>query len=174
MAGHKFQTLDANGNTTMEATVQASAGAADAGKLPALDANGLIDRSMTYNNPAQTFTASETIATSAIVNVWDSTGAKVRNADASGGVAKKADGTAATGFASAAAGTIDLDNVVLGGLTGLVVGTQYFLSATTPGGIVKVGDAGYPATAGHILQKIGKALTATTLKVDIGDPIILA
>jgi len=170
MAGKKYIKLNTVGNLEQEASVDVSAGAGDATKIVALDANGLISRTMIPTTPARTFTASEAIAAGAFVNIWDSTGTKVRNADASGGVAKGADGVAVSAISNAASGIIDLDDLIIGGLVGLTVGAYYFLDAVTPGAIT----ATPPTTAGHIVQKVGKAISTTELAVEIDDPIILA
>lgn len=74
-----------------------------------------------------------------------------------------------------------LESVVLGGMatiyhgginnqfTGLTPGAAYALSHTSPGGVVIMSLATY--TAGHILQTIGTAVSATAIDVEIDQPV---
>ena len=83
---------NAAGVTTEIQAKDASAGAGDAGKAVALNASGLIDPTMLPGADVDIIEASENLAAGDLVNVHDSTGPKVRKADAAGGMAKRADG----------------------------------------------------------------------------------
>lgn len=54
----------------------------------------------------------------------------------------------------------------LGGFSGLTLGSTYY-SATTPGGIARVGDGDFPTALGSVVQELGFARNATTLAVVI-------
>lgn len=155
----------------VEATVT-SAGAGDAGEIVALDSTGKLDTSVMPTGIAAdvaVLASSENLAAGDYVNIWDDSGTpKVRKADASGGVAKKADGFVLAGVTAPANATVYFEgtNNQVSGKTG---GTEYFLSAT-PGQVT----ATPPTTAAHICQSIGKATSATAINTEIGDPIIRA
>lgn len=173
MAGNKYLKNNA-GVVTEEASVQTSAGAGDAGKIPALDSAGKLDSTMMPTGigaDTSSIATSENIAASDIVNVHDSTGAKVRKADASGGVAKMGIGFVLAAVTSPAAATVYKEGTITG-LSGLTIGSRYYLSHSTPGGIVLAG--GLTTTAGHIVQYIGYAISATELVFEPSDPIVLA
>ena len=85
MAGEKFLQL-VNGVPTGKAAIQASAGAGDAGKIPALDSQGRMDQSMMPVGIApetDTATASEALSAGDFVNLYNSSGLKAHKADAS-------------------------------------------------------------------------------------------
>lgn len=171
MADKPLQLIN-NRPTEVEATV-VSAGAGNAGDIPALDAAGKLDLSLmpTGVGPdVQVIEAGEALDAGDFVNIYDDTGPTVRKADASAANA----GEIAHGFV--------LDNYALGApatvyfegsndqLSGLVPGTTYALSATTPGEAVTLAAA--PTTAGHSLQVLGVATGASTLNVEIQKPFI--
>lgn len=75
----------ANNTLTEVAGAQSSAGAASAGDIPALDESGSIDMSMMpvgLGADTAAIAASEALAAGDFVNIWNSSGAKVRKADA--------------------------------------------------------------------------------------------
>lgn len=101
----------------------------------------------------------------------------------------KADATATTGLfgivydssvAAGATGVIATDgsltattaqwDVVTGDVGGLVAGTNYYLSDATAGSIAKVP----PAASGSNVVRVGKAVSATVLELNIGEPYLLA
>jgi hypothetical protein len=172
MAGDKYL-YNNSGVVTEKASIQSSAGAGDAGKIPALDSAGRLDSSMMPTGMgAETFilVAFENLAAGDFVNIFDDSGTiKVRKADASGGVAKKADG-----YVLAAATTGNNATIYYGNLnnqkSGLTGGATYYLSGSTPGGVTTTA----PSTAAYIVQKLGKAKSATELLTEIEDPIVLA
>ena len=157
--------------TQVEASIT-SAGAADSGKIVALNGSGKVDNTMLPTAASFTATASEAIAAGALVNLYNNAGTiNIRNADASGGIAKKADGFAPNAIASGATGEVDFDNSVISGLSGLTVGAIYYLSGSTPGAITTTP----PSTATYIVHRVGKAKSATELIFDVSSsPVVLA
>lgn len=156
--------------TEVEANVT-SAGAGDSGKLVALGAGGKLDNTVMpdgIGTDGVTREASETVSAGEIANLWLDTTAKVRKADASGGVAKKAVGFFPAGITAAASGEIRFDGTITG-LSGLTIGATYYLSATA-GAITTTP----PTTSGHIVQKVGVAISATELSFEPGEPVVLA
>jgi len=162
-----------NGDIVEIEVLITSAGAADVGKLIGLDANGEIPASMLPSSVIGTeqkiLAASEALAAGDFVNIWDDAGAtKARLADASAGMSKKADGYVLAAVILGANATVYLDgtNTQSAGLTG---GTDYYLSNTTPGKLM----AAPPTTATHIIQIVGKALSATEISFKSDRPITI-
>lgn len=148
----------------------ASAGAADAGKIVALDAGGKIDTTMMpsgIGSDSKTMTASEAISAGDIVNVHDSSGAKVRKADAANS-SKLAVGFAPSAISNGASGTVNFEGTITG-LSGLTIGATYYLS-TTAGGIT----ATAPTGSGNAVQKVGVAISATELSFEPGTVVVRA
>lgn len=100
--------------------------------------------------------ASETIANGALVSFWNSSGAKVRNADDADD-SKQVDGFVLVGGASGATLRVYLPGAVNTAVSGLTPGAIYFLDGT--GGIT----ATAPTTSGKWLQEVGKAADAAHL-----------
>jgi hypothetical protein len=151
-----------------------SAGAGDAGKIPALDGNGRLDNSMMpagFGAETQTITASENLAAGDFVNIHNSTGLKARKADASGGPSKKAHGFVLAAVTSGQPATVYYGNIN-NQVAGLTVGDEYYLSHSTPGGVVNA--AGLPTTAGHIVQRLGVATVATEILVELANEVELS
>lgn len=147
----------------------ASAGAASAGKAALLDASGKLD--LTFM-PASvgvadqlSFTTTEAIAAGACVNIWNSSGAKARNADSTNG--RTAHGFAGNSAASGAAVTVVFEGMDTS-VTGRTPGATQFLGAG--GAMVEVA----PTTAGQIVQVVGWALSATAVSFEPDSPITLA
>lgn len=146
-----------------------SAGAADAGKIPALDASGRFDASfMPTGIGADTaaITASEALAAGAYVNVWNSTGAKVRNADATV-AGKEAHGFVLAAVASGAVATVYFE------------GTNTQVSGQTPGVVYLSTTAGSgtstpPSGTGNAVQRLGFAVSATAVNFQSENPVVLA
>lgn len=61
------------------------------------------------------------------------------------------------------------DAVITSNSTGLAFGTTYFLDPATPGNIT----ATAPSTAGQVVVPVGVAISTTTLKFEVGTPILL-
>jgi hypothetical protein len=171
MAGNKYL-KNASGVITEEASIQSSSGAGDAGKIPALDSSGKLDSTMMPTGvgaDTSSIATSEDLSAGNIVNVHDSSGAKVRKADASGGVAKMGVGFVLSSVTSPANATVYKEGTITG-LSSLTIGARYYLSGSTAGAITTTA----PTTAGHIVQYIGYAISATELVFEPSDPIVLA
>lgn len=110
--------------------------------------------------------ASEAIAANDFVNLWNSSGLKVRKAYSTT-IGSRAWGWAPQAIANGAAGIIYLFSGYQVG-SGLTVGTTYYLSATTPGGITTTA----PVASGTIKQEVGIALSTTELLIQLSTPII--
>lgn len=168
MAGQRFLNV-VSGILTQIASIQASAGAGDAGKIPALNAAGTIDSTMMpagVGSDSTIVLASATIAASSFVNVFNNAGTpNCKPADNT--TPAVCVGFAITGFASAASGTITYAGIVTG-LTSIVAGTTYYL------GTAGAATATAPTTAGQIVQVLGYGLTTTSLQFEPGVPITLA
>lgn len=149
---------------------QSSTGAPDAGRVVALNASGKLDESMLNIDPVQSMTASENLSARAMVNVHDSTGPKIRNANAASAI--PCDGFVDSAILSAASGNVEFARGnILSGFVGLTIAATYFLDPATPGGIVTP----IPTfTAGQIHQVIGKALSTTELLFAPEAPILIA
>lgn len=142
-----------------------SAGAGDAGKIVALDGTGKLDSTLLPSGVGEetlTVVASETLSAGDFVNLWDDAGTtKMRKADATT-TGKAADGFVLAGVTAAASGTFYAMGAFNDQLTGLTAGTIYYL-ATTAGGVT----ATRPSTTGNIIQRLGRAVSTTSM--DTGD-----
>ena len=146
-----------------------SAGAGDAGKLVALDSSGRVDSTMMpvgIGADTQVITTSEALAAGDWVNIWNSTGAKARKADATT-AGKHAMGFVLSAFGSAASATVYFEGTNTQ-VTGQTAG-DVFLS-TTAG----LGTATAPSSAGNVVQPIGVATSTTTVNFQYNRPITLA
>lgn len=156
--------------TQMDA-LDESAGAADAGEIVKLNADGKIDETMMPTGigaDTATITASENLADGDFVNIHNSTGAKVRKADATGANA----GKMAHGFVKAAV-TSGQDATVY------FEGTNDHVSGLTPGNVFLGTTAGQatgtaPSGTGQTVQRLGVATSDTSINVEFGPPIVLA
>lgn len=144
----------------------ATAGAAVAGGASPVPS----DTNPDYTEPmpvlSRAMTTSEAIAAHALINVWNSGGAKVRNATAAEA------GKEANGFikaAAAAGGTVEVffdgENA---GLSGLTPGPLYL--ADVAGQVTSVPPSG----AGKVVQRVGTASDAGVFVFEPGEPIGLA
>jgi hypothetical protein len=160
----------ASGGIAEQEALVTSAGAGDAGKIPALDAAGKLDNSLMpvgIGSDTASITSTENLTAGDIVNIYASTGAKVRKADATS-AGKAARGYVLASTTSGAAATVYFEQIITG-LSGLTEGATYWLS-TTAGGVV----ATAPSGSGNVVQEIGVALSSTTLQFMPGPPITLA
>lgn len=152
--------------------ITTSAGAGDAGKIPALDGSGRLSSTMMpvgIGADTALRAASETLAAGNLVQIWNDAGtAKVRKADAS------AAGKEATGFVLAGANVAENATVyfegTITGLSGLTPGARYYLSDTTPGAVTDTA----PSATGAVIQYIGRAISATELSFEPDDGVELA
>jgi len=147
-----------------------SAGAGDAGKIPALDAGGKLDTSMMPTGiGADTYSvlASETLSAGDLVNIYDNAGtANCRKADAT------TSGKEAHGFVLAAVTSGNNATIYCQGdndqVTGLTAGNLFL--AITAGATTSTA----PSASGNVVQKVGVAASATSFNFEAGNPIILA
>lgn len=166
MPGQKFL-KQVNGVITEQEALQTSAGAADAGKVPGLDANGRLDNSMMpvgIGADTKVITTSEALSAGDWVNIWNSTGAKARKADAS--TQKEVHGFVLSAVASGGSATVYFE------------GTNNMVTAQTPGqvflGNAGAGVAAAPTAAGSIVQRVGVAVSTTEVNFERSQPIVLA
>ena len=153
--------------------IQTSAGAGNAGDIPALDSTGRLDISMMpvgVTPEVVLAVASETLVAGNFVNLWNDTGTlKVRKADASA-AGKPANGFVLAGFSTSATATVYLTSNVNTQLSALTPGTDYYLDPAVPGGVT----ATAPTGVGKVSQLIGRSTSATSLVFDPMYPIVLA
>ena len=118
------------------------------------------------NSAMSSMLTTDTLADGDFVNVWDSTGFKVRAADAD------SPDREAHGF------------VLVGGVAGAIVdvyfgGPNGAVSGMTPGNVYLSNVAGKatsiaPTGSGQIVQRLGVAVSATVINVECDIPILLA
>lgn len=194
MAAPRYQTLIA-GVRRLVAAITTSAGVADAEKIVATGANGILADSIMgaaetgasvvlktkvdgtldlsvmppgIGADTATIVASEALAAGDIVNIWSDAGtAKVRKADAT------AEGKEAHGFVLSAVSSAANALVYFEGrntqLSGLTPGATLFLS-TTPGAVTPTA----PSAAGNVVQACGMAYAATGLNFEAQPPVTVA
>lgn len=166
MAGNKY--VSNNAGTLTE--VAGNNTAATANEIVALDATGRINNAQMpvgIGADTQAVTTSEALAAGDFVNIFNSTGAKVRKADAT--VA----GKEAHGFVLSAYPTI--------GTTATVYfeGTNTAVTGATAGVVYLSTSAGLststaPTGTGNVAQRIGFATSATTINFQSQPPVVLA
>lgn len=152
------------GRTKQLFAIDESAGAGDAGKIPALGSDGRFDMSMMPNGlgaDTHVIPASEALSAGNFVNIWTDSGAvKVRLADNSNG--RQADGFVLDAVSSSANATVYPLDGTNSELTGLTPGAAYWLG--TAGGVTTTPlDETDVANANKISQYLGKAKSATEL-----------
>ena len=165
----KFLRLNAGVPTETEGTVQ-STGVAEAGKIPALNSQGVLDETLLPPGiGADVFVipASENLAAGDFVNIYNSGGAKCRKADAST-AGKHAHGFVLTGVTSGNNATVYFEGTN-NQVTGATPGDVY-LSGTTPGGFTSIPPSG----AGKVVPRLGIATSATSINAECGQHYILA
>jgi hypothetical protein len=168
---NKVPALNANGilDSTIVNSTTTSSGAGDTGKVVALDGSGRIDSTMMPVGIAAdtvSITASEDLASGDFVNIWDSTGPKVRKADASV-AGKEAHGFVLSGVTSGQSATVYFEGTN-SGVTGQTPGAVFL--STTPG----LATSTAPSSAGNVVQRIGFATSTTSVNFQSNDPIVLA
>jgi hypothetical protein len=170
MSGLSFLRL-VSGRLTEILGIQSSAGAADAGKIPALDSAGKLDSTMMPTGVGAdtvSLPASENLTSGNAVNIWDDSGtAKVRKADATT-AGKEAHGFVLGNVTSPANATVYLEGQ-LTGLAALTPGARQYLG-TTPGALVETPPSG----SGNVVQPVGVACNATTVNWEPQEPVTLA
>lgn len=166
---NKYLNIVAGIITQIEALVT-SAGAGDAGKIPALDAAGRISATMLpvgVGVLVKSVVSSENLAARDMVNVYNNAGTlNVRKADANNNM--PVHGYVINAVVSPAAADVYFDGII-SGFAGLTPGARYFLSETA-GGVTTVP----PSASGSYVQYVGVALSATEIEFDPDDYIVLA
>jgi hypothetical protein len=169
MAGDKYLYNNA-GAVTEKVAVQTSAGAGNAGNIPALNAAGVLDTSFMPTGVAadtQAIVASEALAAGNLVNIWSNAGVfNVRKADATV-AGKEAHGFVLASVSSAATATVYFVGNDTG-VTGLSPGVQFL--STTAG----TSSSSAPSGSGNVVQRVGVATAATVLNFVPQPPITLA
>lgn len=172
-AGDSGKLAALNGSGVLASSIinstASSAGAGDSGKVVALDGSGKIDSTMMpvgVGADTASIQASENLAAGDFVNIWDSTGAKVRKADATTS-GKEAHGFVLSSVTSGNNATVYFEGTNTG-VTGQTPG-QVFLS-TTAG----LSASTAPSGSGNVVQRIGVAVSATAINFESNAPIVLA
>lgn len=160
MAANKFISL-ISGRLKEVLGLVVSSGAPDANKIVALDATGKLDVSVMPAGVAAEVTVCasfENLAAGDFVNLFlDSGVIKARKADATTN-AKPAHGFTLVGVTAPASTTVYRLSTVNTSLTGLTIGSDYFLS-TTPGAVTTTA----PSASGNIVQELGRATLTTSM-----------
>jgi len=171
-AGDEGKIPALNGSGVLDATIvnskTTSAGAGDSGKLPAVDGSGRLDNSfMPVGIGADTaaISTSETLAAGDFVNIWDSTGAKVRKADATTS-GKEAHGFVLAAFTHPTTATVYFEGTNTG-VTGKTPGVQFLQTTAGTSGSTA------PSASGNVVQKLGVATSATAINFEPQQPIVL-
>lgn len=168
MAGDKYLKLNTStGNSAEQAALQSSAGAGDAGKIPALDSAGRLNANMMPVGivpETVSFTASEDLTAGNFVNLYLDTTLKGRKADNSNG--RRAHCFVNASVSTAATGT-GFTEGVNSDLSGMTAGAENVMLGTAGGVTETVPSAG----ASVIVQHLGFAKSATELIVDLKQPI---
>jgi hypothetical protein len=166
---NKYIAMIAGLLTEVQALVT-SAGAGDAGKLVATDGAGKLDASLMPTGVGADTAAiatSESLAAGDLVNVFNSTGAKVRKADSSVS-GKEAHGFVLAVFTHPTTATVYFEGSNTQ-VTGLTPGVQY-LDPANPGKATNTA----PTTAGQVVQRVGFATAAANLNFQSEVPVLLA
>lgn len=159
-----------NGGVQTEVVPATVGGAGNAGQIVALNSGGTIDTTMLpagVGADAVSCVTSAAISAGQMVSLYDNAGTlTARPADCTA-VGSEANAFATAAVASSATGVFTMSGIVTG-LSSLNPGTTYFLSTvgavtTTP-----------PATAGNVVQTVGKALSATSLQFNPSPVTVLA
>lgn len=167
----KLVALNTSGilDSTIVNSKTTSAGAGDSGKIPALDSAGRLDTSfMPVGIGADTavIVASEALSAGDFVNIWNSTGAKVRKADATV-AGKEAHGFVLSAVSSSANATVYFE------------GSNTAVTGQTPGSVFLSTTAGLatsaaPSGSGNVVQRIGFATSTTSINFQSQPPVVLA
>lgn len=166
----KFVTI--NHTTGAKEEVEASitsAGATDAGKIPALDANGLLNQDMMPagvlpDTAELTVNEAAGLAAGNFVTInSDGTVSKASNAS----YATRARGFVLSGAIDAAQALVFFDGVNTA-LSSLTLGTKYFM------GTAGAATTTLPSASGEVLQFLGTATSTTAISFNPDDGTVLA
>lgn len=173
MSARKFITVLPDGRQKLASAIITSAGSVDQFKIPAVGPNGRLHLSfMPEGVGANTLSkvAFEGLAAGDLVEIFDDAGTpSVRKSDA-GTNRRVADGFVLEAVTTGNVATVYLAGSNITGLTGLTVGAFYFLSNSSPGGLSAT-PPDIDADIGHIVQRIGKADSPTSLLFEPDEPI---
>jgi len=166
MSTNKFLSF-LNGTKTLFTAIKISTGIPDANKILSTDDDGKIHASFLpagIGAANEVMIASESLLAGDFVNIWlDGGERKVRKADAS-------NGRVANGFVTSTVNVNTNATIILQGvnssLTGLVVGSKYFLSATSPG----LPTLTAPTNLNTIVQELGYAVSSSRLNFEFDSP----
>ena len=171
MAGEKFLKHDTAGGFTETVATQAG-GAGNENKVPALDAAGRLDATMMPTGigaDTASIVANGALSAGDFVNIYDNAGTVTcRVADASA-LGTRAHGFVLSAVADAAMATVYFEGENNGAGVSGMVGGDVFLSETAG-----KATATAPTTSAAIVQKLGVAISATGINVEIGTPVLLA
>lgn len=158
------------GEHQQKAAIQTSAGAADAGKIPALDSGGKLPVSMLPSGvgpEVKNYPTFENLGARDIVNVYlDSGTLKLRKADADNNL--PAHGYVTGAVTAPAAADVFFEGIIVG-FVGLTKGARYYLDITA-GGVT----ATPPTGTGTLVQLIGIAVSDTEINFEPSDYVKLA
>lgn len=172
MSALKFLTK-VSGLDTLVTALTSSTGVADANKVIATNSAGEIDATLLpagVELSVKSVVTSESLIAGDFVNIYNVTGTPTaRKADASAD--KPAHGYVLVGVTAPANATVYIGKGKNNQLTGLVPGTRYFLSASSPGAATATAPA---ETSGSITQILGFAASATELVFEYDDPVYIA
>lgn len=113
-----------------------------------------------------TVTTSEALAAGDLVNIWNSSGAKARKADATT-AGKEAHGFVLAAFGSGVPAAVYFEGTNTA-VTGLTPGPQFL--NTTAG----AASSTAPSGSGNVVQRVGVAVSATAFNFQLNSPIVLA
>ena len=169
MAVKKYLNL-ANGKRVLNKAKDVSAGAADAGEIVALGADGKIDLSMIPNIDVTSIVSFEDLAAGDYVNLFlDGGVVKARKADNSNN--RPVHGYINDTVVAPAAVNVYFEGANAN-LSGLTIGARQYLG--TVGGTIETPlDPTNPTDDGKLHQLLGVAISATEVNTDIQDCIVL-
>jgi hypothetical protein len=160
------------GKITERELKDSSAGAGDAGKGIALDSTGKLSSTMLPPGVVPEFdqiACSENLSAGDFVNTWISSGVKCRKADGSTS-GKEADGFVLAAYTSGQTANVYKLSQLNNQKSAMTPGAVQYLSVTVPGGTQET----VPTGTGQVIQKLGKARSASELIFSPDDPIVLA
>ena len=166
---NKFLTLLTTGKQALVTAITNSAGTDDANKMVATGSDGKLNISLFpagIDIQAENAIASEALAAGNWINIFEDAGVrKIRKADAASN--RPAHGFILEGIASGDPGVFYASGVN-SQLSGLTPGATYFISADTPGTVTATMP---PTTTGNLIQFLGYASSATSLRFEYDEPI---
>ena len=164
MAAPKYIKRDATSGQLKEVIATETAAAES---IISTTAGGTIDPSLLPDESLTTFVAGENLAAGAMIYIKSD--GKAWNASAASG-GNQAQGWVNAAFTTGQTATVYLGNGRNTGIAGLSVGSRYYLSTSTPGGV----QSTVPTGAGNLDQFVGNASATGELDVVLDDGIILA